>query len=259
MSLARWQSFDDGRQKIFSEFAEGFCNRFSHCGTDEVFETGVWNSPASGFHRVVLMPPKFQTPCSIGQFGDQRPFFSMKLVKGETLAGLLSARKTPAEDRAKFLGIAEMARLEAVNERDRAEKSQQAEFLQREKAEAAETSEAAQRMVAEDQRDKATALSDALALEKQELDRQKEEQRRMLYTSDMNLVQSAWEADNVNRVIELLNAHRPQPGQVDLRGFEWHYWNRQSHSNLRTVKLKKGSTYTPAVFSPDGKRLVGTR
>ena len=94
---------------------------------------------------------------------------------------------------------------------------------------------------------------------KQELDRQKEEQRRMLYTSDMNLVQSAWEADNVNRVIEQLNAHRPQPGQLDLRGFEWHYWNRQCHSNLRTVKLKKGSTYTPAVFSPDGKRLVGTR
>ncbi len=43
----------------------------------------------------------------LGQFGDQRPFFSTKLVKGQTLAELLTARRDPAEDRAKYLGIFE--------------------------------------------------------------------------------------------------------------------------------------------------------
>ncbi len=162
--------------------------------------------------------------------------------------------------------LAQVARLAAEQERDRAEKAQQTAMIQsqqaevqRQNAETARASEETQRSAAEQERDKATALSDALALEKQELSRQKESQRRMLYISDMNLVQAAWAADNVSRVLELLNAHRPQPGQTDLRGFEWHFWNRQCHSDLRTVKLKNGSTSIPAVFSPDGKRLVGTR
>src|ERR1041384_7614439 len=41
----------------------------------------------------------------IGHFGD-RPFFTMKLVKGHTLAALLSERAEPSADRPRFLGIA---------------------------------------------------------------------------------------------------------------------------------------------------------
>jgi serine/threonine-protein kinase len=41
----------------------------------------------------------------IGRFG-QRPFFTMKLVKGHTLAALLAERADPAADRPRFLGIA---------------------------------------------------------------------------------------------------------------------------------------------------------
>lgn len=155
---------------------------------------------------------------------------------------------------------AEVARQNALLAQQAAETSQQSEILQRAAADAARVSEAAQRAVAEDQRDKATALSDALAFEKQELSRRKEEQRRMLYISDMNRIQAVWDADNVSRVLELLNAHRPQPGEVDLRGFEWHYWNRQCHSDLRTVKLNSTMSVkspAPLVFSPDGKRLFG--
>ncbi len=54
-----------------------------------------------------LQHPGIVPVYELGQFGDQRPFFSMKLVKGETLAGLLSARKSPTADRAKYLGIFE--------------------------------------------------------------------------------------------------------------------------------------------------------
>jgi eukaryotic-like serine/threonine-protein kinase len=41
----------------------------------------------------------------IGRFGD-RPFFTMKLVKGQTLAALLKERAAPATDRPRLLGIA---------------------------------------------------------------------------------------------------------------------------------------------------------
>jgi tetratricopeptide (TPR) repeat protein len=41
----------------------------------------------------------------LGTFADKRPFFSMKLVKGQTLADLLAARSRPAEDLPRFLSI----------------------------------------------------------------------------------------------------------------------------------------------------------
>ncbi len=43
----------------------------------------------------------------LGQFADRRPFFSMKLVKGHTLAALLDAREGASDDRPRFLGIFE--------------------------------------------------------------------------------------------------------------------------------------------------------
>ena len=41
----------------------------------------------------------------IGRFGD-RPFFTMKLVKGQTLAAILGERTDPAADRPRLLAIA---------------------------------------------------------------------------------------------------------------------------------------------------------
>ncbi len=43
----------------------------------------------------------------LGQFVNQRPYFSMKLVEGETLASLLHAREDPSDDLPHFLGIFE--------------------------------------------------------------------------------------------------------------------------------------------------------
>ncbi len=41
----------------------------------------------------------------LGSFADRRPFFTMKLVKGQTLADLLRARSSPADDLPRFLSI----------------------------------------------------------------------------------------------------------------------------------------------------------
>lgn len=54
-----------------------------------------------------LQHPGIAPIYELGQFADQRPFFSMKLVKGQTLAKLLAERNESAEDRARYLGIFE--------------------------------------------------------------------------------------------------------------------------------------------------------
>ena len=54
-----------------------------------------------------LQHPGIAPVYDISQFSDQRPFFTMKLVKGKTLAALLEDRESPADDRTRFLGILE--------------------------------------------------------------------------------------------------------------------------------------------------------
>ena len=99
----------------------------------------------------------------------------------------------------------------------------------------------AQRDEAQQQRDEVRALNDRL--------------QRTLYASDMNLAQHAWEAGDIRRVRELLERHRPNPGESDLRHFEWHYLNRLCHQELLTLDGRSGPADHVA-FSPDGKRLA---
>lgn len=54
-----------------------------------------------------LQHPGIAPVYELGQFRDERPFFTMKLVKGDTFAALLAARKTPGDDLPKLLGIFE--------------------------------------------------------------------------------------------------------------------------------------------------------
>ncbi len=91
------------------------------------------------------------------------------------------------------------------------------------------------------QRDDANALAEKL--------------QHVLYISNMNLARHAWEAGGVEQARELLEQHRPKPGESDLRHFEWHYLYRLFHAELLTLK---GHTerVTSVVFSPDGKHLA---
>jgi serine/threonine-protein kinase len=45
----------------------------------------------------------------LGAFGDRRPYFAMKLVKGQTLSALLAGRPSPSDGLPRFLGIFEQA------------------------------------------------------------------------------------------------------------------------------------------------------
>jgi hypothetical protein len=55
----------------------------------------------------------------------------------------------------------------------------------------------------------------------------------------MKLAQVAWEDAQVGRLLELLGEHKPKPGEPDLRGFEWHYWNNLASSYLLNLKATR--------------------
>src|SRR5439155_1084357 len=78
--------------------------------------------------------------------------------------------------------------------------------------------------------------------------------QRTLYAAHMNLAHNAFEAGAPGRLRELLAQHRPQPGEADLRGFEWHYLNRLFPADL--LVLEHVGLVTSVAYSPDGKRLA---
>jgi serine/threonine protein kinase/WD40 repeat protein len=111
----------------------------------------------------------------------------------------------------------------------------------------------AAREIAATERDHATAVS-------QSLQRVTAEQRRTLYATSMNLAQAAWESGNAGRTFELLRQQRPKPGEEDLRGFEWSFWERFAHEELKAVRLAgleiADPEESPLVLSPDGGRVA---
>ena len=79
--------------------------------------------------------------------------------------------------------------------------------------------------------------------------------RRHLYAAHMNEALDAWDHGETPRVMELLEAHWPQPGAEDLRGFEWfHLWHL-CHRERLTLSGHLGTVHTIA-FSPDGKLMA---
>ena len=82
-----------------------------------------------------------------------------------------------------------------------------------------------------------------------------DEAQRHLYSTQMTLTQRYWENAEVRAVLDLLETTRLQSGESDLRGFEWHYWNRLCHSSLLDLQGHTG-VVTSVAFSGDGKRLA---
>lgn len=80
--------------------------------------------------------------------------------------------------------------------------------------------------------------------------------KRLLYASDMNLAQQALKMNNLGRARRLLDRHRPQPGEEDLRGWEWRYlWQLTRSSALVTLTNRPMRGYSVS-FSPNGSLLA---
>jgi serine/threonine protein kinase/WD40 repeat protein len=82
------------------------------------------------------------------------------------------------------------------------------------------------------------------------------ESRRLLYDADMNLAQQAVQHNNLGRARRLLDRHRPQPGEQDLRGWEWRYLWQLTRSSALATLTNCQSVGASVSFSPDGTRLA---
>ena len=82
--------------------------------------------------------------------------------------------------------------------------------------------------------------------------------QQALYDADLELMPATWEADDLAAFDQLLERQVNGKQVGDPRGFEWYYWNRQRHGELRSVALPGGlhEIWAPT-FSPDGKLIAG--
>ncbi len=71
-------------------------------------------------------------------------------------------------------------------------------------------------------------------------------------TAQMRLAQQASASGQVELAQELLEKFRPEPGERDLRGFEWHYLRRLCH---RDVSVLTDLETMSMIVSPDGRTL----
>jgi WD40 repeat protein/serine/threonine protein kinase len=78
------------------------------------------------------------------------------------------------------------------------------------------------------------------------------EDARSAYNSDMLVAQLDWETNNISHFRKILEGHRHRD---DLKGFEWGYWDRVSHTETLTFKGHMGPVERVR-FSPDGKWIV---
>src|SRR5262249_2293867 len=106
--------------------------------------------------------------------------------------------------------------------------------------------------------------ADVVTLEKKAQEA-KESARHITYDADMQLARAAWETDNIARLLALLEKHRTQGGEEDLRSFEWDYLWRLCHSERLTLATPRNSNeskvvrswpYRLAALSHDGKVLA---
>ena len=73
------------------------------------------------------------------------------------------------------------------------------------------------------------------------------------YVADINLAHQAVRDGNFRRATQLLDKHKPQGHEPDLRGFEWHYLRQLCHGNPRTELPPEDGPVQSVAFSPNGK------
>ncbi len=82
-------------------------------------------------------------------------------------------------------------------------------------------------------------------------------ERQTRYATEMLFAAEEIHADNRGQAMELLNISRPQPGQPDLRGWEWRFlWAQCRSDELFTLGTLEKEIYRVA-FLPDGRLVTG--
>ncbi len=104
------------------------------------------------------------------------------------------------------------------------------------------------------QRDKARAAEQQAERARLEAAERAAAERRAKYIADMKRADYFWEMNDVAVVRALLDRYLPEPGEEDIRGFEWHYWWQQCHQELMT--LRHQNEVQRVAISPDSQLVA---
>ncbi len=80
--------------------------------------------------------------------------------------------------------------------------------------------------------------------------------RKRAYSSDMIVAKQALDENNLGRALDLLNRQRPEPGQQDLRGWEWRYLWQQCRSDASFTLCQESNEIESLAVSQDGQWLA---
>jgi WD40 repeat protein/tRNA A-37 threonylcarbamoyl transferase component Bud32/cell division protein FtsL len=127
--------------------------------------------------------------------------------------------------------------------------AQAQESVQREKAETSE-----QKAVAAQANE--AKLREQADVARHQAEAQELVARQRAYASDMNAAAQASGGNNLGRARDLLNRQRPQPGQKDLRGWEWRYLWQQTHSDALFTLCQESGEINSLAASSDGNWLA---
>jgi WD40 repeat protein len=114
---------------------------------------------------------------------------------------------------------------------------------------------ARERAEAVSQRDAAREQQALAVAEKTRAVEQAERVRQYLYAADMRLAHQAWQSADLRLLQSSLARHLPQPGEPDVRGFEWHYLWGLAHREPLVLRGHAGEV-NHVVFSRDGTHLA---
>jgi WD40 repeat protein len=94
-----------------------------------------------------------------------------------------------------------------------------------------------------------------------ELARQRDEQRRDVaemhrYVADVSLASRALEDGNTRGSLQLLQGLRPNTGETDRRGFEWHWLHARTAESAQQTWWQGDESVDSLSWSPDGRRLA---
>lgn len=81
--------------------------------------------------------------------------------------------------------------------------------------------------------------------------------RNALYAANIQLAARAVELGNPVQAQRLLQQCVPGPDEVDIRGFEWHYFDRQT--SARALELEKSGVAYCVKYSPDGQEIFAVQ
>jgi dipeptidyl aminopeptidase/acylaminoacyl peptidase len=80
--------------------------------------------------------------------------------------------------------------------------------------------------------------------------------RQLLYVHQMNLAQRAWRDREYDRFNALLSDQIAEPGEPDLRGWEWYHARRKFNANSFSHSGQFDLGVTAMAFTPDGRRIA---